>query len=213
MVLHPSIWYHRKMENIYSIDGVVPVVDPTAFVHPTATLIGDVIVSANCYIGPNASLRGDMGRILMNPGSNMQDGCIAHTFAGGGVELDDGANVGHGAVLHGCRLGKYVLIGMNAVIMDGAEIGDYSFVGALAMVRANFKVPAKSIAVGVPARILRELKEEEITWKRGGDEDYQSLIRRCHASLLRVSPLTEIDDLETPRIAIEGVPALYKTRE
>lgn len=201
------------MENIYSIDGVVPVVDPSAFVHPTATLIGDVIVGPHCYVGPNASLRGDMGLIRMNPGSNMQDGCIAHTFAGGDVKLDDGANVGHGAVLHGCHLGKYVLIGMNAVIMDGAEIGDYSFVGALAMVKANFRVPPKSIAVGVPARILRELKEEEITWKRGGDEDYQSLIRRCHASLRRVKPLTEVDDPETPRIAIDGVPALYKTRE
>lgn len=200
------------MENIYSIDGIVPVVDPTAFVHPTATLIGDVIVGANCYVGPNASLRGDMGRILMKPGSNMQDGCIAHTFAGGEVILDDGANVGHGAILHGCILGKYVLVGMNAVVMDGAEIGDYSFVGALAMIKANFKVPPKSIAVGVPARILRELKEEEITWKRGGDEDYQSLIRRCQETMKRVQPLVKLEDMDKPRIEIEGVPALYKTR-
>lgn len=202
-----------SMENIYSIDGIVPVVAPTAFVHPTATIIGDVIIGPHCYVGPNASLRGDMGRILMKSGSNMQDGCIAHTFAGGEVILDEGANVGHGAVLHGCVLGKFVLVGMNAVIMDGAEIGDYSFVGALAMVRADFKVPAKSIAVGVPARILRELKEEEITWKRGGDEDYQSLIRRCQATLKNVQPLTELENLDQPRLKIDGVPALYKTRE
>jgi phenylacetic acid degradation protein len=201
------------MENIYSIDGVVPIVDPTAFIHPTATLIGDVVVGPHCYVGPNASLRGDMGQIVMKTGSNMQDGCIAHTFAGGEVFLDEGANVGHGAVLHGCFLGKYVLVGMNSVIMDGAEIGDYSFVGALAMVKANFKVPTKSIAVGVPARILRDLKEEEITWKRGGDEDYQSLIRRCQTTLKRVAPLTSVDETGGPRLKIEGVPALYKTRE
>ncbi|MBT5050197.1 MAG: transferase hexapeptide repeat family protein [Rhodospirillaceae bacterium] len=202
-----------SMENIYSIDGIVPVVDPTAFVHPTATLIGDVIVGPRCYVGPNVSLRGDMGRIFMKPGSNMQDGCIAHTFAGGEVVLEEGANVGHGAVLHGCLLGKYVLIGMNAVIMDGAEIGDFSFVGALAMVKANFSVPPRSIAVGVPARILRELKEEEITWKRGGDEDYQSLIRRCQATMQRVEPLVKLDNMGEARIKIDGVPALYKTRK
>ena len=202
------------MENIYSIDGIVPVVNPTAYVHPTATLIGDVIVGANCYVGPNASLRGDMGRILMRPGSNMQDGCVAHTFAGGGeVVLGEGANVGHGAVLHGCRLGRYVLVGMNAVVMDGAEVGDYAFIGALAMVRANFTVPPRSIAAGVPAKIVRELTDEEIAWKREGDEDYQSLIRRCLASMTRVEPLTEIDNIDEPRIAIDGIPALYKTRE
>ena len=202
------------MENIYSIDGIVPVVEPTAFVHPTATLIGDVIVGANCFVGPNASLRGDMGRILMMPGSNMQDGCIAHTFAGGGeVVLGEGANVGHGAVLHGCRLGKYVLVGMNAVVMDGAYVGDYAFIGALAMVKANFTVPPRSIAVGVLAKILRGLTDEEISWKRDGDEDYQSLIRRCQATMRRVQPLTEIDNIDEPRIKIDGIPALYKTRE
>lgn len=202
------------MENIYSIDGVVPIVDSTAYVHPTATLIGDVIVGANCYVGPNASLRGDMGRILMMQGSNMQDGCIAHTFAGGGeVVLGEGSNVGHGAVLHGCRLGRYVLVGMNAVVMDGVEVGDYAFIGALAMVKANFIVPARSIMVGVPARILRQLTEEEIGWKRDGDEDYQSLIRRCQASMTRVQPLTEIDNTDEPRIRVEGAPALYKARQ
>ena len=135
-------------------------------------------------------------------------------FAGGGeVVLGGGANVGHGAVLHGCRLGKYVLVGMNAVVMDGADVGDYAFIGALAMVKANFTVPPRSIAVGVPAKILRELTDEEISWKRDGDEDYQSLIRRCQATMKRVQPLTEIDNIDEPRIKIDGIPALYKTRE
>ena len=201
------------MENIYSIDGVVPVVDPTAYVHPTATLIGDVIVGANCYVGPGASLRGDMGRILMKPRSNMQDNCIAHTFAGGETVLEEEANVGHGAVLHGCRLGRSVLIGMNAVVMDGAEIGDFAFVAALAFVRAGFKVPPKTVAAGIPAKILRDLKDEEIRWKRDGDEDYQNIIRRSHASLARVQPLARLDDMDTPRIRAPGIPPLYQARK
>ena len=102
---------------------------------------------------------------------------------------------------------------MSAVVMDGAEIGDYAFIGALAMVKAKFVAPAKSIVVGVPARIVRQLNDEEIAWKRGGDEDYQDLIRRCHESLERVEPLTEIDNLNGPRIKIDGVPALYKARK
>jgi len=200
------------MDNIYSIDGVIPVVDPSAFVHPTATLIGDVIVGPDCYVGPSASLRGDMGRISMKRGSNMQDGCIAHTFAGGEVVLGEDANVGHGAILHGCALGRAVLIGMNAVLMDGAEIGDYAFVAAQAFVRAGFKVPPRTVAAGIPARILRDLTDVEVEWKCMGDQDYQGIIRRSRASLERVKPLASIDS-EEPRIRAPGVPPLYRARK
>lgn len=199
------------MPKVYAIDGIVPVVDPTAFVHPTATLIGDVIVGPNCYVGPGVSLRGDMGRILMRPGSNMQDNCIAHTFAGGEVVLEEDANVGHGAVLHGCYLGRSVLIGMNAVLMDGAIIGDYAFVAAMAFVRAGFEVPTRTVAAGIPAKILRDLTDKEIDWKRKGDQDYQNIIRRCHASLEEVDALTGIDS-DAPRIDADGVLPLYRTR-
>lgn len=200
------------MPKVYAIDGITPVVDPSAFVHPTASIIGDVIVGPDCYVGPGVSLRGDMGQIVMRRGSNMQDNCIAHSFAGCHVLLDEFANVGHGAVLHGCRLGKRVLIGMNAVLMDGAVIGDYSFIGALAMVRAGFEVPPRSLAAGIPAKVIRDLTEHEIQWKCDGDEDYQNIIRRCRGSLEAVDPLRAIDS-EAVRLDVDGVPPLYKTRQ
>ncbi len=199
------------MDNIYSIDGVIPVVDQTAFVHPTATLIGDVVVGPGCYVGPSASLRGDMGRIVMRRGSNMQDGCIAHTFAGGETVLGEDANVGHGAILHGCTLGRAVLIGMGAVLMDGAEVGDYAFVAAQAFVRAGFKVPPRTVVAGIPAKILRDLTDDEIEWKRQGDRDYQGIVRRSLATMKKVQPLESIDSDE-PRIKIPGIPPLYRTR-
>jgi phenylacetic acid degradation protein len=199
------------MAHIYAIDGVVPVVDPTAFVHPAAVLIGDVIVGPNCYVGPNASLRGDMGRIYMSRGSNMQDNCIAHTFAGTEVYLEEDANIGHGAVLHGCRVGRCALVGMNAVLMDGAVVGEEAFVAALAFLRAGFEVPPRTVAGGIPAKILRDLKDEEIVWKKQGDRDYQDIIRRSHASLQRVEPLTA-PETDGPRIVSDGVVPLYKAR-
>lgn len=201
------------MPKVYAIDGVVPVVDPAAYVHPTATLIGDVVVNANCYVGPGASLRGDMGRVVLRAGSNMQDNCIAHTFAGGETILEEEANVGHGAILHGCHIGRSTLIGMNAVLMDGAVIGDYAFVAALAFVRAGFEVPPKTVAAGIPAKILRDLTEQEIQWKRDGDQDYQGIIRRSHASLEEVEALTDVSAVDGPRIDAPGIPPLYQTRK
>jgi phenylacetic acid degradation protein len=200
------------MPKVYAIDGVTPVVDPSAFIHPAATLIGDVVVGANCYVGPGASLRGDMGQIVMKPGSNMQDNCIAHTFAGGETVLEESANVGHGAILHGCHVGRCTLIGMNAVLMDGAVIGDFSFVAALAFVKAGFEVPPRTIAAGIPAKVLRDLNDEEIQWKHDGDQDYQGIIRRSHRSLEHVEALTDVSSVTGPRIDAPGIPPLYKTR-
>jgi phenylacetic acid degradation protein len=196
---------------VYAIDGVVPVVDPTAFVHPSAVLIGDVIVGPRCYVGPGASLRGDMGRIVMGPGSNVQDNCVGHTFSDGELVVGESANVGHGAVMHGCRIGTGSLIGMNAVLMDGADIGDYAFVAALAFVRAGFKVPARSIVGGIPAKVLRSLTDEEIAWKRSGDQEYQGIIRRSHATLERVEALT-VSETDGPRLRLGGVQPLHVAR-
>ncbi|MEE2955922.1 MAG: phenylacetic acid degradation protein PaaY [Pseudomonadota bacterium] len=200
------------MENVYAIDGITPVVEPSAFVHPTAVVIGDVVIGKNCYVGPNVSLRGDLGQIFMKNGSNMQDGCIAHTFAGGQTVLEEFANVGHGAVLHGCHLGKGVLIGMNAVIMDDAEIGDFAFVAALAFVKAKFIVPPKTIVAGIPAKIIAKVNEEELAWKAEGDEDYQQIIKRSHATLKRVKPLSDSEKIRHPRIKIKGIPPLHRIK-
>jgi phenylacetic acid degradation protein len=201
------------MPKVYAIDGIIPVVDPTAFVHPTASLIGDVIVGPECYVGPGAALRGDMGRIVMKAGSNVQDNCVAHTFADCETVIGEDVTVGHGAVLHGCRIDKGVLVGMNAVVMDGAEIGAFSFIAALCFVPAGFKLPPRMIAAGSPAKVVRELRDDELAWKAQGDADYRNIARRSHASLELVEALTAPVDGDAMRMHIDGVPPLYVYRK
>ena len=121
------------MAKVYSIDGVIPVIDPTAFVHPTAILIGDVIVGPGCYVGPAASLRGDFGRLILRRGANLQDTCVMHGFPGTDTVIEEDGHVGHGAVLHGCTIRRDALVGMNAVIMDGAVVGESAIVAAMAL--------------------------------------------------------------------------------
>src|ERR1700679_292522 len=144
---------------VFSFDGVVPVIDPSAFVHPSAVLIGNVVVGPRCYVGPLASLRGDFGRIILEAGSNLQDSCVMHSFPGQDAIIEADGHVGHGAILHGCRVGRNALIGMNSVIMDKAEIGENSFVSACAFVKSGMKVPANSLVAGVPAELMRGLTE------------------------------------------------------
>ncbi len=195
----------------YSIDGVVPVVDPTTFVHPTASLIGDVIVGPGCYIGPGASLRGDFGRIVMKAGSNFQDGCVAHSFPGMDAVMEENAHVGHGAVLHGCTVGRHALIGMNAVVMDGAVVGESAFVGAMTFIKAGFEVPARSLVQGVPGRVLRALTQAEIDWMPEGTRVYQELARRSLASLEPVDPLPAPEPGRR-RLQVSSIQPLYKAK-
>jgi phenylacetic acid degradation protein len=183
----------------YSIEGVVPVVDPNAYVHPTAVLIGDVIVGANCYVGPCASLRGDLGRIVLKAGANVQDTCVMHGFPGADTVVEENGHIGHGAVLHGCVVRHDAIVGMNAVVMDEAEIGEQSMVAACAFVRAGTKVPGRSLIAGIPAKVLRELTDDEIAWKLQGTLTYQDLTRRCLASMEEIQPLTEAE-ANRPRV-------------
>ena len=178
---------------VYAIDGIVPVVDPTAFVHPTAVLIGDVIIGPDCYVGPCASLRGDFGRLILERGANLQDTCVMHGFPGTDTVVEEDGHVGHGAVLHGCRVGKNALIGMNAVIMDNAVIGESSIIAACAFVKAGANIPPRSLAAGMPAKVLRTLSEEEIGWKSDGTRTYQDLTRRCLATMEETVPLTAVE--------------------
>lgn len=179
------------MKNIYSIDGIIPVVHPTAFVHPTAVLIGDVIIGPGVYVGPLASLRGDYGRIEMKAGSNVQDACVIHgTYRQDTVVHEDG-HIGHAAVLHGCTIGKNVLVGMNAVVMDHADVGDSSIIGAQAFVKKGMQIPPRSLVTGAPAQIVRELEQEAIDRKHFGTRLYQRLAQRCLQTMEQVSPLTE----------------------
>jgi phenylacetic acid degradation protein len=176
----------------FEIDGVVPVVDPTAFVHPSAVLIGDVVVEAGAYVGPLASLRGDMGAIVVGEGANVQDGCVLHCFPGRQTVLGPGGHVGHGAVLHGCQVGADSLIGIGAVVMDGVVVGARAFIGAHSFVPADTDVPAAHLAVGSPAKVVRELTDAEMAWKAHGTGVYQELARRSRATLRPVAPLTGV---------------------
>lgn len=179
---------------IYSIEDLIPVVDPSAYVHPTAVLIGDVIVGKDCYIGPNAVLRGDFGRIIMHQGSNVQDTCVVHSFPNKDCVIEQDGHIGHGAILHGCHIGRNALVGMNAVIMDDAIIGAESLVGATAFVKSAFQCPPRSLLAGSPATIKRQLSDQEVAWKSNGTLEYQNLSKRCHASLQLVEPLTQVQE-------------------
>jgi phenylacetic acid degradation protein len=185
----------RKLENevarIYEIDGVIPVIDPSAFVHPDAVLIGDVIVGPRCYVAPLASLRGDMGRIRLDEGANVQDGCVIHGFPGRDCIIEAEGHIGHGSVLHGCRIGAGALVGMSSVIMDGAEIGEGAFIAATSFVKAGFEVPPRMLAGGTPARILRALSEQELAWKANGTRIYQELAIRSRETLQPATPLSQ----------------------
>ena len=188
------------MARVFALDGLVPVIDPTAFVHPTAVLTGDVIVGPGCYVGPCASLRGDFGRIILESGSNVQDSCTMHGFPGTDTVIGENASIGHGAVIHGAKIGRNALVGMNAVVNDDAVIGEESIVAAMSFVKAGFEVPARHLAGGIPARIMRPLEEAEIAWKSEGTREYQELTRRCRTSLVEAAPLAAPEP-DRPRMA------------
>lgn len=196
----------------YAIDGVTPVVHPSAHVHPTAVLIGDVIVGPGCYIGPCASLRGDFGRIVLHEGVNVQDTCVIHGFPASETVIETNGHIGHGAVLHGCTVRHDALVGMNAVVMDEAEVGAYSIVAACAFVRAGLKLPEKSLIAGLPAKVVRPLSEDEMRWKLEGTQTYQELTRRCQASLVEVAPLAEIE-ANRPALPTGKVKPLVATKK
>jgi carbonic anhydrase/acetyltransferase-like protein (isoleucine patch superfamily) len=174
----------------YEFQGYKPVVDSTAFVHPQANVTGNVIIGADVYIGPGAVLRGDWGQIVVEDGCNVQENCVIHMFPGKTVHLHNSAHIGHGAVIHGATIGQNVLVGMNAVVMDDVEIGDNCIVGALCFVPANMKIPNQKLVVGNPAKIIKDLPDAMVAWKREGTGLYQQLPAECRASLRPCEPLT-----------------------
>ena len=178
----------------YEIDGFKPVVDPSAYVHPTAVLIGDVVVGPDCYIGPTACLRGDFGRLRLERGCNVQDTCVMHGFPGKDTVIEEDGHIGHGAVVHGARIGRNALVGMNAVVMDNAVIGAESIVAACAFVKAGFECEPRSMVVGMPAKVMRQVTDSEINWKSQGTRDYQNLVLRSKESLRECQPLTEVEE-------------------
>lgn len=179
---------------IYQFKGFTPVIHPSSFIHPQASVTGNVIIGKDCYIGPSAAIRGDWGEIILEDGVNVQENCTIHMFPGKSIRLKTGAHVGHGAVIHGANLGENCLIGMNSVIMDDAEIGDESIVGAMAFVKAETVIPRRSLVVGNPAKIIKQVSDDMIQWKSAGTQLYQRLPADCFKSLKEVEPLREIPE-------------------
>ena len=176
----------------YSFKGHIPIVHESSFVHPLAAVTGNVLIGKNCYIGPGAAIRGDWGAIILEDGVNVQENCTVHMFPGKTIVLKEGAHIGHGAIIHGANLGRNCLIGMNSVIMDDAEIGDECIVGAMAFVKAESIFSSRSLIVGNPAKVIKEVTDEMMEWKSAGTKLYQQLPTDCHESLKEVVPLREI---------------------
>ena len=176
----------------YSFKGFIPVVHASSFVHPQAAVTGNVIIGANCYIGPGAALRGDWGGIVIEDGCNVQENCIIHMFPGITVLLKQSSHIGHGAIIHGATVGKNCLIGMNCVIMDNVELGDECIIGALSFIKESEKIPSRSLGVGNPAKIIKQVSDEMISWKKKGTQVYQQLPKEMFESFNACQPLHEI---------------------
>jgi carbonic anhydrase/acetyltransferase-like protein (isoleucine patch superfamily) len=179
---------------IYEFNGMCPYVHESAFVHPQACVLGAVSIGADVYIGPCAVIRGDWGEIIIEDGCNVQENCTIHIFPGLSIRLEKGAHIGHGAIIHGANIGKNVLIGMNSVVLDDAEVGENSIVGALSMIKAGMKIPPRSLVMGNPAKIIKEVSDEMIEWKTEGTKLYQQLPNQMHSSLKACEPLRKAPD-------------------
>ena len=160
----------------YEFKGIKPVVHESSFIHPQCAVTGDVIIGKNVYIGPGAAIRGDFGKIIIEDACNVQENCTIHMFPGVTVVLKENAHIGHGAIIHGATIGKNCLVGMNAVIMDNVDLGDNCIVGALSFIKAGEKIPPRSLLVGNPAKIIKQVSDEMIQWKTEGTKIYQQLV-------------------------------------
>lgn len=192
----------------YEFEGLRPVIHPTAYVHPTAVLIGDVIVGPGVYIAPLASLRGDYGRLILEKGANLQDCCVMHGYCDMDTVVEEDGHIGHGAILHSCVIKKNALVGMNAVIMDGAVIGEGSIVAANSFVKVGFEGLPRQLLVGSPAKAIREVSDQDLHWKSLNTQEYQALAIRSANSMREVEPLSA---MEQNRPRLKGVTEVQPT--
>lgn len=179
---------------IYEFKGFIPIIHESAFIHPQAAVTGNVIIGKNVYVGPFAAIRGDWGGIIIEDGCNVQESCTIHQFPGVTLTLKAGAHIGHGAIIHGATIGRNCLIGMNSVIMDNVVLGDECIVGALSFIKADEKIPARSLLVGNPAKIIKQVSDEMLAWKTKGTALYQALPSEMYASWKPCEPLREIPE-------------------
>lgn len=185
--------YQSIHPQVYAFEGVVPVIDPSAYVHPSAVLIGDVIVAAGCYIGAGAVMRGDFGRIELWRDANLQDNAVVHSLPDFDCVMEERSHIGHGAMVHGCRIGREALVGMNAVVLDKAEVGERAIVAALALVKERTRVPPRVLFAGIPGKVVRELSEEDMRWKSVGTDMYVELAQRCRTGVYPAQALAAIE--------------------
>ena len=172
-----------------------PQLGQNVYISENASVIGNVTLGDEVNIWFGSVLRGDMHYIKIGNRSNVQDNSVVHvTTALSPVNIGSGVTVGHGAIIHGANLGRNCLIGMNTVIMDDAEIGDESIIGAMAFVKAETKIPPRSLVVGNPAKVIKQVSDDMIAWKTKGTQLYQQLPADCHNSLKAVEPLREVPD-------------------
>lgn len=181
------------MANIFKFNGFRPVVHESAFIHPNACVTGNVIIGKDVYVGPGAALRGDWGQIIIEDGCNIQENCTIHMFPGTTVLLKRSAHIGHGAIIHGATIGENVLVGMNSVVMDDAYVGAGSVIGALCFVPAKMNIPERSVVVGNPAKIVKEVSDEMLNWKTKGTQLYQSLPQEMRDYWEPCEPLREVE--------------------
>jgi len=155
-----------------SFQEASPKIHPSAFVHPSSELIGRVTVQRDASIWPMVVMRGDIERITIGPQSNVQDSTVCHTSKGLPVVLGTGVTIGHGAIVHGARIGDYSLIGMGAILLDGVVIGKECLIGAGALVTEGSRIPPRSVVLGVPGKIIRKIRPDELTLLHHRARDY-----------------------------------------
>lgn len=150
--------------------SAIQLADPTfnqpAFVARDAVVVGDVTVERDANVWFGAVARGDIEQIVIGEGANVQDGCVLHADAGFPCVIGPNCTVGHRAVVHGAKLGEHALIGIGAIVLNGAEVGDFAMIGAGAVVPEGMVIPPRTLAVGIPAKVRRELTEDEVTMLR-----------------------------------------------
>ncbi|MBI3502771.1 MAG: transferase hexapeptide repeat family protein [Bacteroidetes bacterium] len=176
---------------IYKFKKYIPVIHKSSFVHPLASVTGNVTIGKNVFIGSGSAIRGDFGEIIIEDGCNVQENCIIHMFPGVTVRLQKGAHIGHGAIIHGAQIGKNVLVAMNSVIMDNVEIGNDCIIGALSLVTDGMKIPERKLVIGNPAKIIKDVSDEMLEWKTEGTKIYQQLTEDCLAQMKEAKPLRE----------------------
>lgn len=172
----------------YEFEGKAPTVDREAFIHPTAVLIGNIRISAGCYIGAGSVLRGDIGSIRIGKGSNIQENCVLHTFPDEAVTLHPETHIGHGSILHGCEICTHVLVGMGSIIADGVKINEQCLIGAGSFVPPDKEIPEKSVVIGSPAKVIKTISQEQLDRITYGLSIYQDLARRYMKAFKEVEP-------------------------